>query len=45
MRFLVLAAFVLVPGAAARAEPPPGASSCSGCHALSAEVVTRRPQA
>ena len=35
MRFLVLAAFVLVPGAPARAEPPPGASSCSGCHALS----------
>lgn len=44
MRFLVLAAFVLVPGAPARAEPPPGASSCSGCHALGPEVVTAVPR-
>jgi len=43
MRFLVLAAMLLVPAAAARAEPPPGASSCSGCHALRPEVVTAVP--
>lgn len=44
MRFLVLAAMLLVPGAAAWAEPPPGASSCSGCHALRPEVVTVVPR-
>jgi cytochrome subunit of sulfide dehydrogenase len=26
------------------AEPPPGASSCSGCHATSAEVDTPVPR-
>jgi cytochrome subunit of sulfide dehydrogenase len=44
MRFLVLAAMLLVPAAVARAEPPPGASSCSGCHAPRPEVVTAVPR-
>jgi cytochrome subunit of sulfide dehydrogenase len=44
MRFLLVAAMLLVPGAAARAEPPPGASSCSGCHALRGDVVTAVPR-
>jgi sulfide dehydrogenase cytochrome subunit len=43
MRFFVVAAMLLVPGAAARAEPPPGASSCSGCHALRPDVATAVP--
>jgi len=30
--------------AAAAAEPPAGASSCSGCHAASAAVVTPIPR-
>jgi cytochrome c553 len=29
--------------AAAAAEPPPGASSCSGCHPSSASVETKVP--
>ena len=44
MRFLLVAAMLLVPGAAARAEAPPGASSCSGCHALGGDVVTTVPR-
>jgi cytochrome subunit of sulfide dehydrogenase len=32
-----------VPGLAAPAVPPPGASSCSGCHALAATVTTAIP--
>jgi len=43
MRVLVLAA-MLLPGTVGRAEPPPGASSCSGCHALSAAVATAVPR-
>ena len=35
---------LLVPGAAGRAEPPPGAASCSGCHASSARVDTAVPR-
>jgi cytochrome subunit of sulfide dehydrogenase len=27
-----------------RAEPPPGASSCSGCHALSPALITAIPR-
>ena len=30
--------------AAAAAEPPPGASSCSGCHAVGAKVETPVPR-
>ena len=33
----------LVATAAAAAEPPAGATSCSGCHALSAKVETPVP--
>ena len=44
MRFLVLAALLLVSAAAAGAEAPPGASSCSGCHALRPDVVTPVPR-
>lgn len=45
MRFApaaVLAAFVSISGALAD-EPPPGASSCSGCHAVNASVETPVP--
>lgn len=41
MRPLVLAA-LLIP-AAAPAAPPPGASSCSGCHAVPARVDATVP--
>ena len=44
MRVFVLAAMLLLPGTVGRAEPPPGASSCSGCHALSAAVATAVPR-
>jgi len=44
MRVLVLAAMLLLPGTAGRAEPPPGASSCSGCHALNPALVTAIPR-
>jgi cytochrome subunit of sulfide dehydrogenase len=40
---LVVAAMLLVPGAAGGAEPP-GAASCSGCHAASARVDTAVPR-
>jgi cytochrome subunit of sulfide dehydrogenase len=43
-RILVVAAMLLVPGAARGAEPPPGAASCSGCHAASARVDTAVPR-
>ncbi len=43
-RVLVVAAILLVPGAAGRAEPPPGAASCSGCHAAEARVDTAVPR-
>ena len=43
-RILVVAAILLVPGAAGRAEPPPGAASCSGCHAAGARVDTAVPR-
>jgi len=41
--FLAVAANLIVPGAAT-AEPPPGASSCSGCHALGASLDTPVPR-
>jgi len=44
MRFVVLAAMLLVSGATARADSPPGASSCSGCHALRPDVATAVPR-
>ena len=44
MRIVVLAAVLLVSGAAARAEPPAGAGSCSGCHALGPNVATPVPR-
>ena len=40
--FLAFLANFVVPSAAA-AEPPPGASSCSGCHVLGAKVDTAVP--
>ena len=36
-------ALVLMTGAAAAAEPPPGATSCSGCHPASAKVESPVP--
>ena len=39
---LGIAAMLFMPGAAA--EPPPGAASCSGCHALSPRVDTAVPR-
>ena len=45
VRTPLLGALALVTtGAAVAAEPPPGASSCSGCHASSVEVDTRVPR-
>jgi sulfide dehydrogenase cytochrome subunit len=46
-RWLVLAAigsFLTLAASAAAAEAPPGASSCSGCHAASAAVDTPVPR-
>jgi cytochrome subunit of sulfide dehydrogenase len=43
-RFLAVAAMLLVPGAPGQAEAPPGAASCSGCHAASARVDTAVPR-
>ena len=40
---IVMAALVL-PSAALAADPPPGAASCSGCHAASAAVQTPVPR-
>ena len=40
MRLLPL----VLPVVAAAAEPPAGASSCSGCHAVSAKVDTPAPR-
>jgi cytochrome c553 len=34
---------MLVSAGAAAAEPPPGATSCSGCHPPSASVETKVP--
>ena len=42
MRRLVLAA-LLLNSAAAFAEPPPGAASCSGCHAVPARAAAAIP--
>jgi cytochrome c553 len=44
-RILLLAvvALIAVPGVAAAAEPPPGASSCTGCHALRGGVDSAVP--
>ena len=39
-----LAAAFVVAAIARAAEPPPGASSCSGCHAVSAAVNTPVPR-
>ena len=43
---LVAALFILVPAGALAAspEPPPGATSCSGCHATSRAVTTPVPR-
>jgi cytochrome c553 len=41
---LALLASLVGPANAAAAEAPPGASSCSGCHAASAEVQTPVPR-
>ena len=43
-RFTVAVAAVLISaGAAIAADPPPGASSCSGCHAASPNAGTPVP--
>jgi sulfide dehydrogenase cytochrome subunit len=39
-----LALTLVVSAAVGAAEPPPGASSCSGCHAASVRVDTPVPQ-
>ena len=41
---LATAAFVLLSTAALSAEQPPGASSCSGCHAVNARTKTAVPR-
>ena len=43
---LFAAAFVFLPVAAfaASPEPPPGAASCSGCHAVNARTKTAIPR-
>ena len=43
-RVLVVAGLLLTPGAAASAEPPPGAASCSGCHPVGANANTPVPR-
>ena len=43
-RSLPLALVLVASGAVSAAEPPPGASSCSGCHATSAAVNTPVPR-
>jgi sulfide dehydrogenase cytochrome subunit len=42
--FCAVALGLLSSAAAGRAEPPPGASSCSGCHALSPALTTAIPR-
>ena len=42
-RFTVAALAVLLGTGAALAEGPPGAASCSGCHAANARVATPVP--
>jgi sulfide dehydrogenase cytochrome subunit len=39
----VLPLVLAIATSAAAAEPPPGATSCSGCHAPSASVETKVP--
>jgi cytochrome subunit of sulfide dehydrogenase len=39
-----VAAILLGPATAGRAEPPPGATSCSGCHALNPALATAIPR-
>ena len=41
---MAVAAFVLCPSAAFCAEPPAGASSCSGCHATNTAAETPVPK-
>ena len=43
-RLIVVALTLLGPAAAGRAEPPQGASSCTGCHALNPALVTAIPR-
>ena len=43
MRGLLTIALMLVGVGATAAEPPPGATSCSGCHPPSASVETKVP--
>ena len=45
-RMAVAAAYLFgcLAAAAAPAVPPPGAASCTGCHAASAKVETRVPR-
>jgi sulfide dehydrogenase cytochrome subunit len=42
--FWAVALGLLSSTATGRAEPPPGASSCSGCHALSPALTTVIPR-
>jgi cytochrome subunit of sulfide dehydrogenase len=41
---MVALAWLAVPAIAAESVPPPGASSCSGCHAASAAIQTPVPR-
>jgi cytochrome subunit of sulfide dehydrogenase len=44
LHLFAVAALLLVPAAAGKAEAPPGASSCSGCHAPSARIDSAVPR-
>jgi cytochrome subunit of sulfide dehydrogenase len=44
IRGFVLSASFVLPTSAAAADAPPGATSCSGCHAASAAVQTSVPR-
>ena len=41
---LAVAALVVIPGVAVAADPPPGASGCSVCHATNAAAETPVPK-
>ncbi len=40
---VAVAALIGVPGVGTAAEPPPGASSCTGCHALRGRIDSAIP--
>lgn len=44
LSIILVAALVIIPGVAIAADPPPGASGCSGCHATGAAAETPVPK-